>query len=144
KALFDQLIPSSYGGAGTGGVTSNGLTYGLSARFEDNFDASQKNNLESVFAIQMTANDGTLSIAHANGGDMLNFPYNSPFRGCGFYHPSVDLVNSFRTDANGLPYVTDYNSHGIPNDQGLPSKQPFTPDAGNIAPRLDWTAARRG
>lgn len=144
KALFDQLIPASYGGAGTGGVTSNGLSYGLTARFEDNFDASQKNNMESVFAIQMTANDGTLSIAHANGGDMLNFPYNSPFGCCGFFQPSVDLVNSYRTDANGLPYVTTYNSHGIANDQGLTSDQPFTPDAGNIDPRLDWTAARRG
>jgi hypothetical protein len=144
KALYDQIIPSSYGGAGTGGVTSNGLSYGLTDRFEDNFDAAQKNNKESVFAIQMTANDGTLSIAHANGGDMLNFPYNSPFRCCGFYQPSVDLVNSYRTDANGLPYVTTYNSHGIANDMGLASTDPFTPDAGNIDPRLDWTAARRG
>lgn len=144
KALFDQIIPASYGGTGAGGVTSNNLTYGLTDRFEDNFDASQKNNKESVFAIQMTANDGTLSIAHANGGDMLNFPYNSPFRCCGFFQPSVDLANSYRTDPNGLPYVTDYNSHGIANDQGLDSKAPFTPDAGNIDPRLDWTVGRRG
>jgi hypothetical protein len=144
KALYDQIIPSSYGGTGTGGETSNGLSYGLTDRFEDNFDASVKNNKEAVFDIQMVANDGTLSIAHANGGDMLNFPYNSPFRCCGFFQPSVDLANSYRTDANGLPYVTTYNSHGIANDEGLTSADPFTPDAGNIDPRLDWTVARRG
>jgi len=75
---------------------------------------------------------------------MLNFPYNSPFRCCGFFQPSVDLANSYRTDPNGLPYVTNYNSYGIANDEGLTSAQPFTPDAGNIDPRLDWTVARRG
>ncbi len=144
KALFDKIIPSAYGGAGDGGVTSNGLSYGLTDRFEDNFDAATKNSKESVFAIQMTANDGTNSIANANGGDMLNFPYNSPFRCCGFFQPSVDLANSYRTDPTGLPYLLDYNAHGIANDQGLSSGDPFTPDAGNIDPRLDWTVARRG
>ncbi len=92
----------------------------------------------------MTANDGTNSIANANGGDMLNYPYNSPFRCCGFFQPSVDLANSYRTDANGLPYVTTYNANGIANDQELTSAQSFTPDKGNIDPRLDWTVARRG
>jgi tetratricopeptide (TPR) repeat protein len=144
KAIFDQVIPAAYGGAGAGGVTSNGLPYALADRFEDNFDAATKNGPESVFAIQMDANDGTNSIANANQGDMLNFPYNSPFRCCGFFQPSVDLANSYRTDPNGLPYVTSYNSYGIANDMGLTSDQPFTPDAGNIDPRLDWTVARRG
>ena len=144
KALYDQIIPSSYGGTGTGGMTSNGLVYGLADRFEDNFDAATKNGKESVFAIQMTANDGSNSIANANGGDMLNFPYNSPFRCCGFFQPSVDLANSYRTDATGLPYVSDYNDHAIKTDQGLGSDDAFTTDAGNIDPRLDWTVARRG
>ena len=146
KALFDQIIPSSYGGTGAGGVTSNNLPYGLTDRFEDNFDAATKNNKESVFAIQMTANDGTNSIGNANGGDMLNFPYNSPFRCCGFFQPSVDLANSYRTSGAGLPFVTDYNStaNAVKNDQGLASDAPFTPDAGNLDPRIDWTVGRRG
>src|SRR5260221_2230122 len=146
KALFDQIIPSSYGGTGAGGVTSNNLPYGLTDRFEDNFDAATKNNKESVFAIQMTANDGTNSIANANGGDMLNFPYNSPFRCCGVFQASVDLANSYRTDANGQPFVTDYNSptNAVKNDQGLKSDAAFTSDAGNLDPRIDWTIGRRG
>ena len=28
KALFDQVIPATYGGPGAGGVTSNDLPYG--------------------------------------------------------------------------------------------------------------------
>ena len=146
KALFDQIIPSTYGGTGAGGVTSNNLPYGLTDRFEDNFDAAAKNSKESVFAIQMTANDGTNSIANANGGDMLNFPYNSPFRCCGFFQPSIDLANSYRTSGIGLPFVTDYNlpANAVKNDQGLTSDAPFTPDAGTLDPRIDWTIARRG
>ncbi|WP_461078962.1 RagB/SusD family nutrient uptake outer membrane protein [Spirosoma flavus] len=137
KALFDQIISQ--------GVTSNGLKYALVTKFHDNFDAATENNSESVFAIQMVANDGTGTIASANQGDMLNYPYgNSPFRCCGFYQPSQDLANSYRTDATGLPYLDDYNTHPVKNDQGIASTQPFTPDAGNLDPRIDWTIGRRG
>lgn len=93
----------------------------------------------------MAANVGTSSIDNSNLGDMLNFPYgSSPFGCCGFYQPRIDLVNSYRTDAGGLPYLDDYNSHAVKNDQGILSKDPFTPDAGNLDPRVDWTAGRRG
>ena len=137
KALFDQVVSS--------GVTSNGLKYALVTKFHDNFDAATENNSESVFVIQMVANDGTGTIANANQGDMLNFPYgNSPFRCCGFFQPSQDLANSYRTDATGLPYVDAYNTHPVKNDQGVASTQPFTPDADNLDPRIDWTIGRRG
>jgi len=137
KPLFDQVISQ--------GVTSNGLKYALVTKYHDNFDAATENNAESVFQIQMVANDGTGTIASANQGDMLNFPYgNSPFRCCGFFQPSQDLANSYRTDATGLPYLTDYNSHPVKNDQGVASTQPFTPDAGTLDPRIDWTIGRRG
>lgn len=137
KTIFDQVIGQ--------GVTSNGLKYALTTKYHDNFDAATENNSESVFVIQMVANDGTNTIASANQGDMLNFPYgDSPFRCCGFFQPSQDLVNSFRTDANGLPLVDNYNTQAVKNDQGIASDQPFTPDAGPLDPRLDWTAGRRG
>jgi hypothetical protein len=127
------------------GVTTNGLKYDL-VSFKDNFDAATKNNAESVFAIQMVANDGTLDITNANQGSMLNFPYGTgaPFSCCGFFQPSQMLTNMYRTDANGLPYISDYNSHPIKNDLGLTSAAPFTPDAGPVDPRLDWTVGRRG
>lgn len=136
KTIFDVVIAQ--------GVTSNGLKYALTKRFEDNFDAATDNSSESVFAIQMAANDGTNNIANANQGTMLNFPYgDSPFRCCGFFQPSQDLVNSYRTDASGLPYVDEYNSHVVKSDQGLASTAAFTADAGTLDPRLDWTVGRR-
>ncbi|MCC9134822.1 RagB/SusD family nutrient uptake outer membrane protein [Pontibacter silvestris] len=136
KAMFDQVI--------TSGVTSNGLKYGLVDKFKDNFDASSENNKESVFAIQMVANDGTNTISNANQGEMLNYPYNSPFRCCGFYQPTFDLANSYRTNTQGLPYLDNYNATPLKNDQGIKSDQPFTPDEQPVDPRLDWTVGRRG
>ncbi|MHA4812211.1 RagB/SusD family nutrient uptake outer membrane protein [Flavitalea flava] len=130
------------------GQTPNGIAYDLNPVFEDNRRPSQETaNPEAIFVVEMAANVGTGNIANSNQGDMLNFPYTAtsyPFGCCGFFQPSIDLVNSFRTDANGLPYLDDYNSHAVTNDQGLLSTDAFTPDAGNLDPRLDWTVGRRG
>jgi hypothetical protein len=128
----------------TTGTNTSGVAYGLTDNYEDNFGAATKNNQETVFAIQQAANDGTNQIAEANNGGMLNYPYNSPFRCCGFYQPTMDLANSFRTDASGLPYLDDYNLHPLVNDMGVASESAFTLDAGNLDPRLDWTVGRRG
>lgn len=127
------------------GTNSKGDKYGLPDRFEDNFDPAQKNNKETVFAVQMVANAGTGDISSGNAGEMLNFPYgDSPFGCCGFYQPTIDLVDSYRTDANGLPLLDNYNSVVVTNDQGIKSDKPFTPYSGNLDPRLDWTVGRRG
>ena len=139
KAVFDPVI--------TQGETANGLSYALVANFHDNFNADTKNNSESVFAIQAIANSDPAGITQSNDFDRLNYPYGatSPFDCCGFYQPTVDLVNHFRTNpSTGLPYLDDYDSYPIVNDMGLLSSDPFTPDAGTIDPRLDWTVGRRG
>ena len=126
------------------GVTSNGLSYGLTESYHANFNAATENNQESVFAIQMVANDGTNTIANSNQGLMLAYPYNSPFRCCGFYQPTQDLVNSFRTEeSTGLPYLDNYNANPVKNDMGILSSEPFTPDTQSLDPRLDWTVGRR-
>ncbi|WP_367914569.1 RagB/SusD family nutrient uptake outer membrane protein [Leadbetterella sp. DM7] len=137
KATFDAVIAN--------GVTSSGEKYGLLDRYQDNFDAATKNSKESVFAVQQVANDGSNSINNGNQGWMLNFPYNSPFGCCGFYQPSIDLANSFQTDAAGLPLVSTYNAKALKNDQGVLSSATFTPDNTTpLDPRLDWTVGRRG
>ncbi|WP_159470297.1 RagB/SusD family nutrient uptake outer membrane protein [Dyadobacter sp. 3J3] len=137
KTTFDQVISS--------GTTSNGIKYDLMPQYQDNFDAAKKNMAESVFAVQMAANDGTNTIDNANTGGMLNFPYNSPFRCCGFYQPSLDLANSFQTDANGLPLVDNYNATTVKNDMGVKSEAAYTPDGtAPLDPRIDWTIGRRG
>ncbi len=120
--LFDQIIAQ--------GVTSKGEKYALMNQFENNFDAATENNAESVFAIQYDANDGSGTTANANQGQMLNYPYNGPFSCCGFFQPSRDLVNSYVTDANGLPYLDNYNQHNATTE--------------TVDPRLDWTVGRQG
>jgi hypothetical protein len=139
KPVFDAVI--------TQGVTASGKKYALNAKFNDNFRTATNNSAESVFAVQAAANADPNGPSQANNGDMLNFPYgnSSPFSCCGFYQPSVDLANHFRTNSTtGLPYLDDYNSHAIKTDMNVSSSKAFTPDAGTIDPRLDWTAGRRG
>jgi hypothetical protein len=138
RDLFETVINE--------GTTASGAKYALNDRFEDNFRAATNNSPESVFAVQAAANADPAGPSNANNGDMLNFPYGpgSPFGCCGFYQPSIDLVNHFRTDPTGLPYLDTYNDHPIKNDMNITSAQAFTPDEDTIDPRLDWTAGRRG
>lgn len=141
KALFDLIIAN--------GKTSNGKKYGLVPRYADIFKASNDNNEESVFAIQAAANTGSTN--NANPEFDLNYPYNTgpngPGNCCGFNQPSFDYVNSFRTNANGLPLLDGtYNApaNAVKSDMGVLTKEAFTPDAGNVDPRLDHTVGRRG
>ncbi|QMW03808.1 RagB/SusD family nutrient uptake outer membrane protein [Spirosoma foliorum] len=141
KTLFDQVIAS--------GMTSDGKKYALVANFQDNFNAAKDNSSESVFAIQAAANTG--SSDNANPDLVLNFPYNTGSNGpagcCGFFAPSFELANSFRVDANGLPLLDgSYNTgaNQLKNDMGIASSAAFTPDAGPVDPRLDWSIGRRG
>jgi hypothetical protein len=138
KAIFDDVIAN--------GKTSNGLDYGLVPHFGDLFRVSGDNSAESIFAIQAAAGTGTIN--NANPDFVLNFPYTGgPAGCCGFNQPSFDLVNSFRTDANGLPLLDGSANTGanqVETDQGIPATGAFTPDAGNLDPRLDHAVGRRG
>lgn len=137
-ALFNSAIKPN-------GKTSAGDAYALNAHFADNFNPGTRNTKESVFAAQMTVNDGA-SGANSNQGDGLNFPYGGQTGCCGFFQPSFSLVNSFKVDANGLPFLDgSYNNVDLKNDQGKSSNDPYTPDNTTpVDPRLDWTAGRRG
>jgi len=141
KALLDLIIAN--------GKTSGGAKYALLRSFPDLFKAANDNNTESIFAIQAAANTGSTN--NANPEFDLNYPYNTgpngPGNCCGFNQPSFEYVNSFRTTAAGLPLLDNsYNTgaNQVKNDQGVPSKEAFTPDAGNLDPRLDHTVGRRG
>jgi hypothetical protein len=141
KGLFDQIIAN--------GKTANGKKYGLVPNYAKIFDAANDNHEESVFAIQSAANTGSTN--NANWFDDLNYPYNTgpsgPGNCCGFFQPSFQMGNSFRTDAAGLPLLDgSYNSatNALKTDYGVLSKDAFTPDAGNLDPRIDHSIGRRG
>ncbi len=124
------------------GVTSSGVKYALYKRYHDNFDPAYKNRSESVFAAQISVNDGA-GPANGNLGNYINYPNNV---GYGFFQPSQYLVNHFKTTSAGLPdlYNDNYNAVDVKNDEGLSTGDPFTPDTGKLDPRLDWTVGRRG
>ncbi|PHI18878.1 RagB/SusD family nutrient uptake outer membrane protein [Lewinellaceae bacterium SD302] len=130
------------------GQTANGQPYELLDNYADAFNAEFDNSSESVFAVQAAANSGTTN--NANPDFVLNFPHNTgadgPGNCCGFFQPSFDLVNSFRTE-DGLPLLDNsYNDDGnaLVNDQGLGGGDDFTPDSGPVDPRLDHSVGRRG
>lgn len=135
----------------TSGKQPNGGEIGLAATYGEIFDIANRNGKEAVYTVQYSVNDG--SGAYNGGwGEVLNFPYKgggSPGGCCGFFNPTQEFVNSFRTAA-GLPLLDNsYNLSPVKNDQGLPKApatgpDPFVPDAGPLDPRLDWSVGRRG
>lgn len=141
KALFDLIIAN--------GTTPSGTKYALVANYTSIFNAATETNSESVFSDQAAANTG--SADNANPNLNLNFPYNTGSSGpagcCGFFAPSFELANSFRVDATGLPLLDgsyDSPANELKTDQGVASDAAFTPDAGPVDPRLDWSVGRRG
>ena len=136
KALFDVVIPE--------GKTSNNKKYGLLDQYWKNFDVAFENSEESVFSQQASASG--IVTASAETSYELAYPYGGVWGCCGFFQPSQNLVNAFKTDANGLPFLDDtYNNVNLANDEGITSNQPFTPDATTpLDSRLDWTVGRRG
>jgi hypothetical protein len=126
----------------------------LVANYHDNYRTVTNNNSESIFEVQFSVNDGTTG-NNGNAGDNLNWPYSAtaPGRGCcGFYQPSHNLVNAFKTES-GLPMIgtaadgtlDTYNKVDLPTDQGITAATAFTLDKTiPVDPRLDWTVGRRG
>jgi hypothetical protein len=136
KALYDVIIAQ--------GVTSNNKKYALQPEYWKNFDASFENSSEAVFS-QQTQASGTI-VASAETSYELAYPYGGDFGCCGFYQPSQNLVNAFKVDGAGLPFLDDsYNAANLANDEGLTSSQAFTNDITTpLDSRLDWTVGRRG
>ncbi len=133
------------------GETASGVKYSLEP-YNNNFNASTKNGPESVFAAQMTVNDGSAG-QNDDAGDVLNFPGGGTYTSCcGFNIPSYNLANAFKVDASGLPMFQidpatgfpTYNDVNLGSDHGIAATAPFTPTAEAVDPRLDWTVGRRG
>ncbi|MGB3801526.1 MAG: RagB/SusD family nutrient uptake outer membrane protein [Lewinella sp.] len=140
KGMFDWVVEN--------GQTANGQDLALVENYSDLFNAAFDNNSESIFAIQAAAGTGTTN--NANPDFVLNFPHNTGSSGpggcCGFFQPSFDLVNSYRTE-DGLPILDEgyrSESNAIVSDFGLTAEDPFTVDQQPVDPRLDHAVGRRG
>ncbi len=96
----------------------------LDADFHNNFrpEPQYENGPESIWAMQYSFNDGTTN-GNCNWSYGLIVP-NIPGvtdGGCDFYKPSQNLVNAFRTDADGHPLLDSFNSKDYePGDNADP------------------------
>ncbi|WP_134089961.1 RagB/SusD family nutrient uptake outer membrane protein [Olivibacter sp. XZL3] len=113
----------------------NSGRYRLSDDFAENFLSEYEGGPESVFAIVFSKSDGTPQ-GRINAGVGTNYPMNQEYGCCGFHQPSSNLVNAFKTDAQGLPLLDDYNTNDIV-PSGDFQKQSFDT-------RLDHTVAIPG
>lgn len=109
--------------------------YELYPNFLDISKPELNNRYESVMAVQFSS---------ANSPDQFNFNNclnctwsegNLYGNGDDFYLASQNLVNAFRTDDNGLPYLD-----GAPDERNV-DRANFD---GNVDPRLDFTLGRIG
>jgi hypothetical protein len=82
--------------------------YSLFNDFGKNFVFGYENGVESIFAAQASINDGTTN-GRLMTEDGLNYPVAPEFGCCGFYVPSQNMVNAFRTGADGLPVFNTFN-----------------------------------
>ena len=135
KALYDIITVS--------GMTSQGKQYGLMDAYWKAFDAEFDNNKEEVFGIATAASGNVDGSGERSLG--LAFPYGGSFGCCGFFQPSQNLVNAYKTGVNGLPLFTTFNDVDLKNDQGLKDADAYANDNTTpLDPRLDWSVGRRG
>lgn len=117
--------------ARTSGKKPNGQPIGLAPTYGEIFDIENRNGIEAVYTVQYSVNDGSGG-ENAGDGEVLNFPYKgnngSPGGCCGFFQPTQEFVNSFRTQ-NGLPIPNyDYNKDPVVNDFGIPASNGWSAD----------------
>lgn len=105
----------------------NSKKYHLEPNFREVFLPENDNGPEIIFSVQHTIQDGSPDNYNGSIGDRL-MPPGGPYAGYGFLRPSQNLVNSFKTNTNGLPV----------HDNSLLA------DDDNMDPRIDHTLGRPG
>lgn len=103
KKVIEYSDPSIYSAGG----------FDLEPDYHNNFrpEPQYENGVESIWAMQYSMNDGTTygNLNWSYGLIVPNIPGVTD-GGCDFYKPSQNLVNAFRTDNNGLPYLDTFNN----------------------------------
>ena len=125
QKVVEYTAPAIYTAAG----------YGLESDLHNNFrpEEQYENGRESLWAIQYSRNDGS-TYGNLNWSYGL-IPPNIPGAtdgGCDFYKPSQNLVNAYRTGADGLPLIDTFN------------QKDYDKTADNADPRLFLTVGIPG
>ena len=112
----------------------------------DNFDVTKENGPEAIFVSKHAINSNG-NAENGNVGDMLSgLSGTAPVNCCGFYQPTIDLVNSFKVNASGLPiFDNGYRTSPYLSDFKEANKASYELNV-DLAfdPRLDYTVGRRG
>lgn len=102
--------------------------YELMNNFRDVFLPENDNGPEIIFAVQHSINDGSPRNFNGSIGDRLAPPGGPYYPQYGFHRPTQNLINAYKTDAEGLPQT----------DNTDVTEDDF------VDPRLDHTVARPG
>ena len=119
------------------------VTGSLQPDFGENFLDGFDNGPESIWAAQFSINDGT-TVGRVSFVTGLNSPHGTGLYGCcGFHLASQNIVNSFKTDGDGLPLLDTFNEADIFTNLSENGTTP--PDAGlSVDPRIDHTVGIPG
>ncbi|WP_316735891.1 RagB/SusD family nutrient uptake outer membrane protein [Pedobacter aquatilis] len=118
--------------------------------YTDNFDITKEDGPESIVVVEHSVGTDGTGGDNGNVGDMLNFPYGSvtPINCCGFFQPTIDLANSFKVNAAGLPLLDgSYRTNPYISDFGLTTTQKAAYQVDRtlaLDPRIEATIGRRG
>ncbi|MBP9550172.1 MAG: RagB/SusD family nutrient uptake outer membrane protein [Chitinophagales bacterium] len=115
----------------------------LEADYGNNFLDGFDNGPESIWAAQFSINDGT-EVGRVSFVTGLNSPHGTGLYGCcGFHMASQNMVNAFKTDANGLPLLDTFNNSDIFNSIDANGDAPLAPGI-TLDPRIDHTVGVPG
>ena len=122
---------------------ADAVTGGLETDYAKNFLDGNDNGQESIWAVQFSINDGTNTgrVSFVTG---LNSPHGTSLYGCcGFHLASQNMVNAFKTDANGLPLLETFNDSDIFKTIDADGNAPLTAGV-TLDPRIDHTVGVPG
>lgn len=115
----------------------------LEADYGNNFLDGFDNGPESIWAAQFSINDGT-EVGRVSFVTGLNSPHGTGLYGCcGFHMASQNMVNAFKTDANGLPLLDTFNNSDIFNTIDSDGNASL-PVGTTLDPRIDHTVGIPG
>ena len=115
-------------------VVINSGKYSLYDNFGDMSKIEFNNRKESIMAVQYSTAGNNIHVNFCNLLNTTRSDGNVFGSGDDFFLASQNLVNAFRTDANGLPYLDGtFNNVRLTSDYN-----------GSIDPRLDYTVGRIG
>lgn len=109
--------------------------YSLLSDFQQLAEVEYEHGAESVFGVEYSIEDGT-DLGRINWSNLVCTPRGPVYGGDGFFQPSQNLVNSYKTTAGGVPDFDNYKNGNI-----LRATDGFLY---NIDPRLDFTVGRLG